>query len=134
MSQQPTTPEEDRERTADEEIIDRIRRRRYWIKELKWPLILGLLMALAMLAALGHYVFNSILDLRSNPMTSQVGIQASFMMGWFFCVGFSLIGVIAASILMDNRIQRLLLKYYDLTIELEHRLELQQRTTDKHTT
>lgn len=134
MSQQTTTPKEDRERTQDEEVIDRIRRRRFWIKEMKWILILGIIMALAMLAALGHYVFNSILDLKSNQMTSQVGVLLSFMMGWFFCGGFSLIVVIATSIVMDNQIQRLLLKYYDLTIELEHRLELQQRSTDKHTT
>ena len=134
MSLQIPTQEASPERTADEEVIDRIRRRRAWIKELKWLLILGLIMALAMLAGLGQYVFNSIRDLTSVQMTSQVGVLLAFMMGWFFCVGFSVIVVIATSILMDNRVQRLLLKYYDLTIELEHRLELQQRTTEKHST
>ncbi len=134
MSDDQSAHEEDRERTVDEEVIDRIRRRRVWIQELKWLLILGLLMALALLAALGHLLFNGIRDLASDQMTSQVGVLLAFMMGWFFCVGFSVIVVIATSILMDNRVQRLLLKYHELTIELEHRLELQQRTTTDHTT
>ncbi len=134
MSQQSTTPEEDRERTEDEKVIDRIRRRRHWIKELKLPLILGLLMALAMLAALGFGLFNMIRDLASDPITCQFAALMSFHMGWFLCVGFSVVVMIATSILIDDRLQRLLLKYYELTIELEHRLELQQRTTDKHTT
>lgn len=134
MSHDQDTTEEDRERTADEEVIDRIRRRSAWIKELKWPLILGLLMALAMLAALGHYAFNSIRDFSSDPITSQFGAFMSFWMGWFCSFGFYVIVVIATSILIDDRAKRLLLKYYDLSIELEHRIELQQRTTDKHTT
>lgn len=134
MSQQPTTPEEDRERTQDEKVINGIRRRRYWIKELKLPLILGLLMALAMLAAFGVNVFNRLRELASDPITSPISVLLSFSMGWFFCGGFLIVGILAGSVIVDNRLQRLLLKYHELTIELEHRLEIQQRTTDKHTT
>ncbi len=131
MSQQPTTPEEDRERTQDEKVINSIRRRRFWIKELKLPLILGLLMVLAMLAALGFGVFNMIRDLSSNPITCQFAALMSFHMGWS-CSCLSLVFVMCSvPVLIDNRLQRLLLKYYELTIELEHRLA--QQNHDQHT-
>ena len=94
--------EESSELSKDEEVVERIRKRKGFISEMKWAFFSGLVMALALLGGFGFYAFNKIRELSSDPITSEYAANFSFLLGWLLAILFMSIVGAMVTLLMDK--------------------------------